>query len=48
MIQELKGHTFIPNKPLGQLLHTSPKNFIFLKILIQNFHILKYGLQIKF
>ena len=26
--------TFIPNKSFGKLLHISPKNFIFLKILI--------------
>ena len=30
-------HTFIPNKSFGQLLDISPKNFIFLKLLIQNF-----------
>ena len=24
-------HTFVPNKPFGQLLDISPKNFIFLK-----------------
>ena len=24
-------YTFIPNKSFGQLLHISPKNFIFLK-----------------
>ena len=40
-------YTFIPNKSFGQLLDISPNNFIFLKILTQNFHILKYGLLIK-
>ena len=30
-------HTFIPNKSFGQLLDISPKNFIFLKLLIHNF-----------
>ena len=39
--------TFVPNKLFGQLLDISPKNFISLNILTQNFHILKYGLQIK-
>ena len=36
-------YTFVRNKLFGQLLDISPKNFIFLKIFIQNFHILKYG-----
>ena len=40
-------HTFIPNKSLGQLLDISPKNFIFLKLLIQNFFIFKCRLLIK-
>ena len=40
-------YTFIPNKSLGQLLDISPKNFIFLKTLTQNFHIFKCGLQMK-
>ena len=31
----------------GQVLHISPKNFIFLKVLTQNFHKLKYGLLTK-
>ena len=39
-------HTFIRNKSFGQFLDISPKNFIFLN-LTQNFHIFKYGLQIK-
>ena len=30
-------HTFIPNKSFSQLLDISPKNFIFLKLLIHNF-----------
>ena len=38
---------FVPSKFLGQLLDNSPKNFIFLRTLIQNFIILKYGLLIK-
>ena len=41
-------HTFIPNKSIGQLADISPKNFKFLKPLIHNFHIFKYGLLIKF
>ena len=40
-------HTFTPNKSFSQLLNISPTSFIFLKHLIQNFHILKYGLLIK-
>ena len=40
-------YTFVPNKLFDQLLDISPKNFIFLNILTKNFHILKYGLQIK-
>ena len=38
--------TLFPNKSFDQLLDISLKKFIFLKI-FQNFHILKYGLQIK-
>ena len=30
-------HTFIPNKSFSQLFDISPKNFIFLKLLIHNF-----------
>ena len=41
-------YTFAPKKSFGQLLDISPENFIFKKLLIQNFHILKCGLQIKF
>ena len=40
-------YAFVPNKSFGQLLDTSPKKLIFLKHLIQNFHLLKYGLLIK-
>ena len=40
-------YTFIPNKLFGQLLDISPKKFYFKKHLIQNFHILQYGLLIK-
>ena len=40
-------YTFIPNKSFIQLLNISPKNFIFLKHLIQNVHTLWYGLLIK-
>ena len=38
---------YTPNKAFGQLLDISPKDFVFLKSLIQNFYILKYGLLIK-
>ena len=40
-------YTFVPNKSFVPLLDISPKNFIFLKILIQNFHTLNYSLLIK-
>ena len=40
-------YLFIPNKSFGQLLDISPDNFIFLKLLSQNFYILKYELLIK-
>ena len=40
-------YKFVPNKSIGQLLDIFPKNFIFLKILTLNFHILKFGLLIK-
>ena len=40
-------YTFVPNKLFGQLLDILPKIFFFFKLLIQNFHILKYGLLIK-
>ena len=38
---------YTPNKAFGQLLNISPKDFVFLKSLIQNFYVLKYGLLIK-
>ena len=37
-------YTFFPNKSFSQLLDISPKNVIFLKLLTENFHILKCGL----
>ena len=40
-------YTFIPIKSIGQLLHISTKKYMFLRILIQNFDILKHGLLIK-
>ena len=40
-------YTFVPNKSLRQLLNISPENFIILKTLDSEFHILMYGLQIK-
>ena len=40
-------YNFAPNKTFGQLLDISLKNLHFQKPLIQNFHILKYGLLIK-
>ena len=40
-------YTFVPSKSFSELLDISPKNFIFLKTLTRNFHILKCGLQIK-
>ena len=40
-------YTFVPNKSFVPLLDISPKKFIFLKILIQNFHTLNYSLLIK-
>ena len=40
-------YTSVPNKSFGQLLDISPEHFIFFKILIQIFDILKYGLLIK-
>ena len=41
-------YVLVPNQSFDQLLDISPKKFIFLEILIQNFHILNYGLLIKF
>ena len=43
-MQESCIHLF-PKKYFGQLLDISLKKFTFSKHLIQNFHILKYGLQ---
>ena len=40
-------YIFIPNKSFGQLLDVSAKKFISLKNLIQNLHVLNYGLLIK-
>ena len=41
-------YPFDSNKSFGQLLDISPKKIIFSKkLLIQNFHIFKYGLVIK-
>ena len=40
-------YTFVPNKLFRSLLEISPANFISLKHLIQNFKLLKCGLQIK-
>ena len=39
--------TFVSNKLFGQALDTSPKNFIFQKLLIQNFHTLNCGVLIR-
>ena len=41
------SYKFAPNKSFGQLLDISAKNFVFLKHLIQNFHMYKCGLLIK-
>ena len=38
---------FLPNNSFGQLLDISPKNFMCLKTLTRNFHILKYCLLVK-
>ena len=40
-------YPFVHNKSFGQLLVFLPKLLHFKKHLIQNFHILKYGLLIK-
>ena len=37
-------YTFVPNKSFTQLLDISPKHFIFLKLLIQSFLVMEYGL----
>ena len=35
--------TFVPNKKYGQLITVSPEALIMLKLLILNFHLLKFG-----
>ena len=40
-------YTSVPNKSDGQLLDISIKNFTFVKLLIQNFDTLEYGLLIN-
>ena len=40
-------YIFVPNKSFCQLSDTSSENFIFLKTLTQNFHMLTYCLLIK-
>ena len=43
-------NTVVPNKPFGSLLEIARTNFIQFnseKHLIQNFYVMKYGLQIK-
>ena len=40
-------HACFPNILPCQLLNSSPKNVILLKLLVQSFHILKHGLLIK-
>ena len=40
-------YRFVINKSFGQLLDISPRNFVFFKLLTENFYILKYGLLIK-
>ena len=40
-------YKFVINKSFGQLLDISPRNFVFLQLLTENFYILKYGLLIK-
>ena len=40
-------YTFVLYKPFVQLLDISPRSFIFLKILTQSFHVIKYGLVIR-
>ena len=41
-------HLFISNKSFSQLLEISPNKIFFKKFFILNFHMLKYGLLIKF
>ena len=40
-------YTFVPNKSFGHLLDISAKNLYLQKLIIRNFHILKYCLLIK-
>ena len=39
--------SFVPNKQFGQLLNISPHVFTMMNTVIQNFPMLKFGLQIK-
>ena len=39
--------TFVPNKTYGQLITVSPETLIMLKLIILNFHLLKFSLRIK-
>ena len=41
------SYAFVPNKPFDSLLEISPTNSVFLKIFSSEFHITKYGLEIK-
>ena len=41
-------YTFVPNKFFGQLLHISPKNFIFLKAFNPEFSYIGVWFTIKF
>ena len=38
---------FVPNKKYGQLITVSPETLIMLKTVNTEFHLLKFGLQIK-
>ena len=39
--------TFVPNKQFNQLITITPHSPTMLKQLMQNFHLLKFGLQIR-
>ena len=39
--------SFVPNKQFGQLINISPHSLTMTNIVIQNFLLLKFGLQIK-
>ena len=39
--------TFVPNKQFGQLITITPHSLTMLKQLLQNFHSLKFGSQMK-